>query len=698
VEALLLAWLAPYLGAGLLILMKNRSWKEKSAVAIASILTAALASTLAAWKVIEAGETLRWAVTWVSTLSVDIGVYFDGLSSLMALVVSWLSFLIAVYSYEYMGHEEGQTRYWIFFTFFVGSMMLLVLSDNILTMFIGWEGTGLASYSLIGHWFSDEEEHWVGDPGRRALGKQMWFEPSHSGLRALVFTRLGDVGLLAGIATLHLVTGSTMFKAIADGGWAPTLAQDGVLLFFLWMLFLGAMAKSAQFPFHEWLVTAMTGPTSVSALIHAATMVKAGVYFFLRFAPFLVAAAYVLEHTVPGGAVQIAAFLQWMAIIGGFTAFMLATMALVSRELKLILAFSTASQLGYMFLGAAAGTLVEGGLGGMYIGFSHLASHAIFKATLFLAAGAVIHAVHSRFIDDMGGLWDKMKITAVSFILASLSLAGLPPFMGYWTKDEIIHVSFQGGLLLPAILSWVTAGLTAAYIARAFSRVFFGEKHWRVKEPHEPGPYMWAPYLILGTASLVLGLAWPWIGGPMEEVLRGSMGVKALEVELVSKVSAPLVPAATLLLALTGLLATIYLYVVRGADLYAYVERSGFVRALHGFLYDRWYVNSIYYIVFVDGIRELSILLKKYFDSLIVDNFYHRFIPSAVMATVRFTSGTLEKSWDKLLHEYLVAAFKKAWRAFKSMQTGCLSHYISYMWLGISIVIILLCLIMGCKP
>ena len=697
-EPLILAWLAPYLGTLLVMLLKDRGWKAKSAVAILSILTAALAATAAAWRVVEAGETIRWAVEWVPSLSVDIGVYFDGLSSLMALVVSWLSFLIAVYSYEYMEHEEGQTRYWIFFTFFVGSMMLLVLSDNLLTMFIGWEGTGLASYSLIGHWFSDEEEHWVGDPGRKALGKQMWFEPSHSGLRALVFTRLGDVGLIVGIATLHIAAGSTMFAAIAGGKWAPLLARSGVLLFFLWMLFLGAMAKSAQFPFHEWLVTAMTGPTSVSALIHAATMVKAGVYFFLRFAPFLVAAAYVLQGAVPGGAHTVAAFLQWMALIGGFTAFMLATMALVSRELKLILAFSTASQLGYMFLGAAAGTLVEGGMGGMYTGFAHLASHAIFKATLFLAAGAVIHAVHSRFIDDMGGLWEKMKITATSFILASLSLAGLPPFMGYWTKDEIIHISFQGALWVPAILSWVTAGLTAAYIARAFTRVFFGDKHWHVKEPHEPGPYMWAPYLTLGSLSLLLGIAWPLIAPTVEETLKHSMGVAALEVTLAPHLEAPLVPESTLLLALTALLATIYIYGVKRADLYAAAVKSRAWAALHAFLYDRWYVNSIYYWVFVDGTKALATLLKKYFDQLVIDNFYHKALPAATLWAVNFTANVLEKDWDALLHKHLVDAFKKAWRAFRSLQTGQLSDYIAYMWIGISLVVLLLCLVMGCKP
>lgn len=692
---LILAWLAPYLGTALVLALKDRSWAEKSVVAIGSILASAIASTIAAWRVIEGGEAIRCMLSWVSTLSVDIGVYFDGLSSLMALVVSWLSFLIAVYSYEYMSHEEGQTRYWVFFTFFVGSMMLLVLSDNLITMFIGWEGTGLASYALIGHWFTDEEERWVGDPGRKALGKPMWFEPSHSGLRALVFTRLGDVGLITGIATIHLVAGTTLFSSISSGQWAVELARSGILLFFLWILFLGALAKSAQFPFHEWLVTAMTGPTSVSALIHAATMVKAGVYFFLRFVPFLIAAAHVLEDVSPVGVREVAVFLQWMAIIGGFTAFMMATMAIVSRELKLILAFSTASQLGYMFLGTASGTLVEGSIGGLYTGFSHLASHALFKATLFLAAGAVIHAVHSRFIDDMGGLWGKMKITGTAFILASLSLAGLPPFMGYWTKDEIIHLTFSGGMWIPALLSWVTAGLTAAYIARAAVRVFFGEK--KVSHAHEPGPAMWIPYLVLGALSLLLGILWPFMGKDVEETLAHSVGVAGVELRLAEHLNVPFVMESTLLLALTGLLFTIYIYLTRGPQLYRWVRASPILSQLHAFLYDRWYLNSIYYIVFVDGTRATAQLLKKYFDDLVVDGFYHRLIPTVVQDMVDATSIYLEKGWDTLLHEYLVEAFKQAWRQFRRLQTGCLSHYIAYMWIGISLLVILYCLL-GCAP
>ena len=680
----LLSWLAPYIGSCLVLLLHKASWRAKSLVSILSILVSALVSTQAVLYVTSTGHELHVSTTWVGALSANVSVLFDGLSSLMALVVSWLSFLIAVYSYEYMRGEAGETRYWFFFTFFVGSMMLLVLSDNLVTMLVGWEGTGLASYALIGHWFSDEEERWVGDPGRRALGVPMWFEPSHSGLRALVFTRLGDVGMLVGIATLHTIVGTTLLSDIASGSWAGRLLATGVLPTFLWLLFLGAMAKSAQAPFHEWLVTAMTGPTSVSALIHAATMVKAGVYFLLRFAPILVAAA------AAGAASVIADFLGSLALIGALTAFMMATMALVSRELKLILAFSTASQLGYMFLGIAAGTLAGGAVAGLTAGFSHLLSHAIFKAALFLAAGAVIHAVHSRFVDDMGGLARGMRLTAAAFLLAGLSLAGIPPFTGYWTKDEVIHMAAEAGLLVPTLLAVITAGLTACYTARVFSRVFLGKEHGHA---HEPGPAMLLPYFALGLASAALGAAWPLLSERLEGLLHHTLGAAAVEGTLTHAAHhIPGAVEATLLLAVMLFSATLYAYGWAGARPYSAVSRSPVLSRLHSFLYDRWLLNSLYYRVIVRGFRGLSYALSRYIDAGVVDRLYHRAIPLAFQEAAKKVSSFLEAPWDKLLHVRLVNAFASLWRAFRSLQTGKAPHYIALLWAGAALLLLLLLL------
>lgn len=688
-DALLLAWLGPYLSTLLVIVAYKSSWKVKSALSIGGILTSALASTLGLLEVLG-GHEVHVSYVWVQSLGVNVGVYFDGLSTLMSLVVSWLSFLIAVYSYGYMRGEGGETRYWIFFTFFVGSMMLLVLSDNLLTMFIGWEGTGLASYALIGHWFTDEEERWVGDPGRKALGVPMWFEPSHSGLRALTFTRLGDVGMIFGIATLHTILGTTLLSTIATGTWATQLMARGVLPAFLWLLFLGAIAKSAQFPFHEWLVTAMTGPTSVSALIHAATMVKAGVYFLLRFAPILVAAHLALSTL--GAPQAIPVFLESLALLGAFTAFMMGTMALVSRELKLVLAFSTASQLGYMFLGVAAGTLALGSIGGLTAGFSHLMSHAVFKAALFLAAGAVIHAVHSRFIDDMGGLATQMKLTATAFLLAALSLSGIPPFAGFWTKDEIVHLTAEAGLSIPTLLAVATAGLTAIYTARVFARVFTGNpvKH-EENHAHEPGLAMLVPYLTLGILSLLVGIMWPFLKGGLESLLEHSLGVQE-SVRLSGETVIPGATEATLILAFGGFLATLYLYTFKGWKPYSKVKNSRALTTIHSFLYDRWYINSIYYRVIVSGFRGLSSMVSKYLDTGLIDQFYHKAIPRFFTALSSLTR-IMETAYDALLHLKLVALFKSLWAGFKRLQTGRGPDYLIYFWLGASLLLLFLILL-----
>jgi NADH-quinone oxidoreductase subunit L len=287
-----LIWLFPYLGATLMALLYISGVKKEWPYAITTALSlfiAAVLATAVGVHVLKTGRPIYDEHSWIPWINVKVSTYIDGLSAIMVMLVSWLSFLIGVYSIEYMRGDWGYPRYFFFFSFFVGSMLLVVSAENLLMLFIGWEGTGLASYALIGHWYTDEEEYWVGVPGRRALGIPMYFEPSHSGLRAIMFTRFGDIGMLIGMAVLYHLTGTLSIRGIASaaGSWAGLLATKGMLTLVLILLTLGAFAKSAQFPFHEWLVTAMTGPTPVSALIHAATMVKAGIYFVLRFAPII---------------------------------------------------------------------------------------------------------------------------------------------------------------------------------------------------------------------------------------------------------------------------------------------------------------------------------------------------------------------------------------------------------------------------
>ena len=637
-----LIWGIPYLGAAILAILYYLGVKREGIYSWGSVLSIGLAALVAVdalYKVLSTGPIYGQSnVPWITWLNINVGVYLDGLGAFMAVIVSVLSFLIAVYSVEYMRGDWGVQRYFFFFTFFVASMLLLVTADNLVLMFIGWEGTGLASYALIGHWYTDEEDKWVGKPGRKALGIPMYFTPSHSGVRALMFTRLGDIGMMIGMAVLYLLTGTFSIPELAalaaHGGWMATLASKGVLTAVLVVFTLGALAKSAQFPFQEWLVTAMTGPTPVSALIHAATMVKAGVYFMLRMAPvFLLGAA-------AGAAISgaVAKYFVIIAVLGGITAFMMATMALVSDELKLILAYSTASQLGYMFVGvAAAGALIavkQGAIAeasglGVIAGLSHLMSHAIFKAALFLIAGWLIHAAHSRFINEMGNYAKYMKLTALSLWLAGLSLMAIPPLSGFFSKELTLKSAEEAHLSGVLALGVLTAGLTAAYTLRMILRVLHlpprrpGHGH-----PHEAPPLMLVPYLLLSLTALFLGLIWAWFARDIAKAVSETLavGVTSNEALDILKISFNEVTYTTLGWVLLSMVVVYLLYMAWKVDFESLIQKSAAARAIHGFLYDRWYINSIIYIIIVGGFAGLSIILAGI--NHIIDLAYHAAIPA----------------------------------------------------------------------
>ncbi len=688
-------WMLPYAGA-LASLMLSRLGRIRDFLAASALGASAIFMTLLLREVLTSKEgVVSWSVPWIPELGVNVGVYADTLSAFMALVVAWLSFLIGVYSLKYMEGDPGLTRYWFFFDFFVGSMLLLVLADNLLLMFLGWEGTGLASYALIGHWYTDEEERGVGDPGRTALGVSMFFTPSHSGLRALTFTRLGDVGFLTGIGVLYALTGTFSIPEIAErsGEWAGWLASKGLLLPFLLAFTLGALAKSAQFPFHEWLVTAMTGPTSVSALIHAATMVKAGVYFLLRFSPIFKLASHEIAHTMPMAASTIETYFAIIAMIGGFTAFFMATQALVARELKLILAFSTASQLGYMVMVLGCSGLVEEFANGILAGFSHFMSHAIFKAALFLGAGAVIHTVHSKYIDDMGGLSGHMKITFYSMLIAALSLSGVPPLMGFWSKDSVVEIARESGLSIVYALGVITAAMTAFYSTRLIIRAFLGEKSHNVEhieeehKLHEAHPIMACPYLLLAVASLLLGLLWPLIGPKFYEALSGHI-LALEEVPAHFKVHLdPTLLATSLAMVLCGIGIGVFSYTTKpGKNLLLAISNSGPLSAIQSLLYDRWYINSIYYRAIVGGFSWLSRFGSKWFDAFIIDGFYHRFIPGTFnLASVLGFKYVETDVVDDGYHKGLVRILTGIGSELRKLQTGIVNHYLIIFFAGLGI-------------
>jgi NADH-quinone oxidoreductase subunit L len=657
-------WAAPFVGTAIilflsLILHKN---KLRNLVSGGSLFVSAIFSTVLLVLVLQSSSGIvQFSIPWIPSIGVNFGLYVDSLAAFMAVIVSWLCFLISVYSSKYMEDDSGLSRYWLFFTFFTGSMLLIVMSSNLLLTFIGWEGTGFASYALIGHWFTDKKKDYVGDPDRKAMGTSMEFAPSHSGVRALIFTRIGDVGFIAGIALIYALTHSLSIPDMATNAaaWGTAMALRGILLPFLLFFSLGAFAKSAQFPFHEWLVTAMTGPTPVSALIHAATMVKAGVFFMLRFMPIFFIVLRVLTAVMPASASNVTIFFTIVVYIGAFSAFLMATQAIVARELKLILAFSTASQLGFMFVAAGAAGLIPDFTSGFIASFNQLLSHAIFKAALFLAAGAVIHGVGSRFITDMGGLSKYMRYTFIAMLISALSLAGLPPLLGFWTKDTVVESVLQTGLIIPIALLVSTVAITAFYSARMVFRTFQTQPSANVTELaenhkiHKTSLKMLAPYFILAMATVVLGAFWVFIGGDFYSALTKSvLGLTTTTASLAVTLD-PLATGLSLSLLAVGLGIAYLLY---GKPNYQrYVAQQMAVnrrfKALHDFLYDRWYIQAVYYKVFVNGGSKLYQDTFKFFETGGIDRFYNQ----AIVTVALKLSNSFRKIQSGKINHYLLA-------------------------------------------
>jgi NADH-quinone oxidoreductase subunit L len=395
--------------------------------------------------------------------SVPFGFLVDEVTVTMMLVVSLVSTAVHIYSIGYMEHDKGFNRFFSYLSAFVFSMMFLVMSDNFLGLFIGWEGVGLCSWLLIGFWYHKHSAGWAAN-------------------EAFIMNRIADLGMLLGIFLIYWTYGSVQYDVVFS---AVSEADGEILTWIAIFLFIGAMGKSAQFPLHTWLADAMEGPTPVSALIHAATMVTAGVYLVIR--------ANELFALTP----EVGLFI---ASLGAFVAMFAATMALVNRDIKRIIAYSTLSQLGYMFVAA--------GLGAYWIALFHLVTHAFFKALLFLGAGNVMHAMNDELnIMKMGGMRKVMGWTAILMLLASLALAGIYPFAGFFSKDKILEVAFDGHYYILWATLWITAGLTAFYSFRVVMLVFFGKERYKDFgfHPHEAHDYMIWAMVPLAVLAVIAG-------------------------------------------------------------------------------------------------------------------------------------------------------------------------------------------------
>lgn len=423
-------------------------------------------------------EQWRW-MTFTDNLFIDMGVMIDQISVMMLVVVSTISFMVHLYSRGYMKGDSGYTKFFAFLSLFTFSMMGLVLAVNLFQIYIFWELVGVSSFLLIGYYYTK--------PSAVAAAK-----------KAFIVTRFADLGFLIGILIIGYYGGSYDFMTLNDlegnviTNWASTSFMGlSVITWGLILIFMGGAGKSAMFPLHIWLPDAMEGPTPVSALIHAATMVVAGVYLVARLFPLY----YFVED---GYALNIVAW------VGAFSALFAAVIALTQNDIKRVLAFSTMSQIGYMMLAlGVSGYSGHDGLGYMASMF-HLFTHAMFKGLLFLGAGSIIHAIHSNYLQDMGGLRKYMPITHITFLIAALSIAGFPGFAGFFSKDEILVAAFEHNKLI-YVIGVLVAGLTAFYMFRLYFGIFWGKDTKYEHAPHESPVSMTFPLVFLAVMSVFAG-------------------------------------------------------------------------------------------------------------------------------------------------------------------------------------------------
>lgn len=643
------------------------------------------------------------------------GVLIDPLSVFMANVTACIGFLIMVFSWGYMHGEPDLTRYWFFMNFFIGGMIFLCISDNLIQMFIGWEIVGLCSWGLIGFWHKAREKSPV--PDYVTEGEYN----AYCGMKAFITTKVGDIALLIAIAIIFFVAGTFNFAVLQQNaaiqyanpllgltnngiGWITDLAIRGLLPAVAILFFGGPVAKSAQFPLDVWLPEAMAGPTTVSALIHAATMVKAGVYLVARVLPIFFAVPHTLQTLVANPtALQLYGITltaqQWLllyigvqsgvqtffitvASIGAFTAFLTASMGIVSREIKKVLAYSTMSQIGYMMLALGVAGISAISAMGFLSGTFHLMAHAIFKALLFLAAGAVLHAVLTKDMFEMGGLRKKMPITYTCFLVGALSLAGFPLFAGFFSKEAILGTALEANQLIFFAIAAIVVAMTTFYTFRMVGLTFHGPESKHVKSYekekgpiHEAPKVMWVPLAILAGGTLLAGWFEPvfrkYFLGPFYTYLHSLQELFHVQPYLLgglifSEAPLGLSEEAALLLeywhyfemtsysgwiaelasAWPSILLSLGLFVLGFIPAwYYYISRRGVAEnvtssriggAIWKFLVNRWYIDKLYHIVFVNGFLAGISWLYSNLEVKVLDGFNYASAKLTILVSDKF--------------------------------------------------------------
>ncbi len=597
----------------------------------------------------------------LADFTADWGFLLDPLSSVMILVVSGVGLLIHVYSIGYMAHDGGYYRFFGCLNLFVFFMLILVLANNYVLLFVGWEGVGLCSYLLIGFYFHRKSA-------------------SDAANKAFLVNRIGDAAFVLGMLLLFTTLGTMTFSeigpALAEGGFEAETATFGMLSMITLLFFVGAAGKSAQIPLYVWLPDAMEGPTPVSALIHAATMVTAGVYIVARSS-----AIYVLAPQT----------MAVVAVVGALTAIFAATIALVQHDIKRVLAYSTVSQLGYMFLAC--------GVGAFWVGIFHLYTHAFFKALLFLGSGSVIHAVGGeQDMRKMGALRDKIPTTFWTMFVGALAIAGIPGLAGFFSKDEILWKTWSASHGFPVlwILGFITAGFTAFYMFRLIYLTFYGDSRVDpevAKHVHESPKTMTVPLIVLAVLSVLGG----WVGTPvvfgplhdalpsmehfLEPALASSAGHEAAAQHHDTTMEW-LLMFASVGLAIAGIFLARKMF-DRKRDGDAMERTLG--GGLHRLLYNKYFVDEVYGYLFVDGFAKGGGTALTGFDASIIDGG----VNGAGWLT-RFTSR-VSIWWDTWIVDGTVrlTAFmvKFASYPFRMLQTGLLQNYAFFMVLGALLIV-----------
>lgn len=584
--------IVPLLTFAIIVVFTRRNDKLSSYLAVAAIVISWLLSMVIVLGAVShmphfAEEpavhlTLLCIPTGATTL--DIGVQIDPLTVALLFMVPTVCMMIFIYSMGYMKGDPRYSRFFAYICLFATGMLGLVVADNLLLLFICWEVMGLCSYLLIGFWFEKPEAMWAG-------------------LKAFITTRIGDVLLLLGMVMLYWQTGALRFETVFEG--VQGLAQTNPTLMYIiaLLVFGGAVGKSAQFPLHVWLPDAMEGPTPVSALIHAATMVAAGVFLVARMLPIFVVLA-----GMPA--------LAWVAAIGAITAFFASTIAIAQDDIKRVLAYSTISQLGYMIMCL--------GLGGFVAAVFHLITHAFFKALLFLGSGSVIHGVGTNDMMEMGGLRKKMPYTFWTFLAGMLALAGVPPLSGFWSKDEILATAFVENQAV-WVIGTVAAFITAFYMTRQVCLTFLGKPRDKDIHAHESPPLMYVPLIVLAVGAVLLGflgvpedfpVLGPLLGNPLHHLLADQFNQWSY-VHLPHVEFNPSVLLVSVAMALGGIGLGYLIYgrkpLVAGQR--DPLERMGVVWTV---LRNKYYIDEIYRATVIRGAIGLANVCFR-FDSGIVD-------------------------------------------------------------------------------